>query len=233
MTLFFDIFRSTVEKDRATLLVKDPRNNLYCGNSADLKATRTYLHLKRKRRLRATKKWTNNHNRLRMPGNAARKRMFEDKQCFCESWACNFRGRSINRERDKPECYRKLRSRSSRHFLPPRPVCRSFVSEPVSFLSGFHFSPPLPHKADLIKCMLSKNDHISHVVFFTAYFFSPSFLKSLDERSPMKMRGLDVVPRQSRGSTQPRRVEEYICIHEQENIPASPRIYASRLFTRQ
>lgn len=78
MALFFGIFRLNVEKNRATLVVKDPRNNFYCENSADLKATRAYLHLKRKRRLRATKKWTNNHNRLRMPGNAARKRMFED-----------------------------------------------------------------------------------------------------------------------------------------------------------
>lgn len=74
-------------------------------------------------------------------------------------------------------------------------VSRTFVSEPLSLLSGFHFSSPLPQKASLIKCALSKNDHISHVVFFAAdYFFPPPpFVKGLDERSPMKMKGLDAV----------------------------------------
>lgn len=166
--------------------------------------------------------------------------------------ASKLAGRSINRERNKPECYRKLRSRSasSTFSTPPKySPSKLGVWANVLLLSDFHFRPTSSsHKADLIKCTLSNNDHISRVVFlrggcisfslsvFLFLSFFPPFLKSLDERS------LDENERPRRRSSPlplpiPRehaakgRMVEYM--YGMENIPASPRIYASRLFTRQ
>lgn len=167
-------------------------------------------------------------------------------------YASKLAGRSINRERDKPECYRKLRSRSasSTFSTPPKySPSKLGVWANVLLLSDFHFRPTSSsHKADLIECTLSNNDHISRVVFlrggcisfslsvFLFLSFFPPFLKSLDERN------LDENERPRRRSSPlplpiPRehaakgRMVEYM--YGMENIPASPRIYASRLFTRQ
>lgn len=106
---------------------------------------------------------------------------------------------------------------------------------------------PPSHKADLIKCTLSNNDHISRVVFLhggcisLSLSLSPAFLpswKASTREASMKMKGLDVaplflppslpIPREHAAKG---RMVGYM--YGMENIPASPRIYASRLFTRQ
>lgn len=62
---------------------------------------------------------------------------------------------------------------------------------------------PPSHKADLIKCTLSNNDHISRVVFLhggcisLSLSLSPAFLpswKASTREASMKMKGLDVAP---------------------------------------
>ena len=165
--------------------------------------------------------------------------------------ASKLAGRSINRERDKPECYRKLRSRSASPTFstPPKVVVVSLETSRLSQCPPPFTSRPTPpsHKADLIKCTLSNNDHISRVVFLhggcisLSLSLSPAFLpswKASTREASMKMKGLDVaplflppslpIPREHAAKG---RMVGYM--YRMENIPASSRIYASRLFTRQ
>lgn len=121
--------------------------------------------------------------------------------------ASKLAGRSINRERDKPECYRKLRSRSASPTFstPPKVVVVSLETSRLSQCPPPFTSRPTPpsHKADLIKCTLSNNDHISRVVFLhggcisLSLSLSPAFLpswKASTREASMKMKGLDVAP---------------------------------------
>ena len=97
---------------------------------------------------------------------------------------------------------------STRHFLPPlspRQVSLfgSFASEPVSFLSGFHFSPLRFHikpawlsaccRRTIISLMWFSSRRASLFFFFffsffllrsSFFFLSSPFLKSLDEQKP-------------------------------------------------
>lgn len=143
--------------------------------------------------------------------------------------ASKLAGRSINRERDKPECYRKLRSRSASPTFstPPKVVVvlpRNFASQPMSSSpSPLRLSPPGPLRLRIKPTWLSarcRTTIISLVWFFFTVdvFLSlslsrfPPFLKSLDERSldenerPRRRSSPSLPPSlcQSQGST-PRR----------------------------
>lgn len=119
--------------------------------------------------------------------------------------ASKLAGRSINRERDKPECYRKLRSRSASPTFstPPKVVVvlpRNFASQPMSSSpSPLRLSPPGPLRLRIKPTWLSarcRTTIISLVWFFFTVdvFLSlslsrfPPFLKSLDENERPRRR---------------------------------------------